>query len=459
MINKMEKKIYSSILKSKIFNKFIFIIIFFLIINIRLFLKLNNNELNENYLKIQKDININFHNKISNKIRIGIYTYSLKNGGLQKLTSLILKYFLSTKIYNLYIFTKLEKETNEYKIPDYISRTVIKEPQLKNLIKQTIINGIDILIYNFYNSTEIKILNSITKLKTIFYIHQSFLYWIYFDYFSFKSLYKSYKSCKYVIALVPFENSLLFRKWGIRSILMNNFISYEYNSIIPSDLSSKTILMLGRCENKLKRCELGIKAMKYILPEIHNCEMKIISELFKFSELKNLSETLNLTKNINFVGYSSRPEIYFKNASLHIFTSISESFGLVLCETKIYGIPNILLALDYLTISKGGTVIIYDDKPELIAKEAIKILKNDTYRRKLGREARKSMKNIKNQLILKKWNKIILSIYNGEEKKKSSKKDIEVLENQIKLLKKRINFFNKTTINDIFNFSYMETLK
>ena len=177
---------------------------------------------------------------------------------------------------------------------------------------------------------------------------------------------------------------------------------------------------------------------------------------------------MNLTKNINFVGYSSRPEIYFKNASLHIFTSISESFGLVLCETKIYGIPNILLALDYLTISKGGTVIIYDDKPELIAKEAIKILKNDTYRRKLGREARKSMKNIKNQLILKKWNKIILSIYNGDnyyqklinqEKKKSSKKDIEVLENQIKLLKKRINFFNKTTINDIFNFSYMETLK
>ena len=121
---------------------------------------------------------------------------------------------------------------------------------------------------------------------------------------------------------------------------MNNFISYEFDFVTPSDLSSNTILMLGRCENKLKRCDLGIISMKYIIKEIPECEMKVISEIFPFSQLKILVRNLNLTNNIIFVGYSSKPETYFKNASLHIFTSISESFGLVLCETKIYGIPN-----------------------------------------------------------------------------------------------------------------------
>ena len=336
------------------------------------------------------------------------------------------------------------------------------------MINQTIKNNIDILIYNFYNSTEIKILTNLKNIKTIFYIHQSFLYWIYFDYFSFISLYKSYQGSKYIIALVPFENDFLFRKWGIRSILMNNFIPYEFNSVTPSDLSSKTILMLGRCENRLKRCDLGIKSMKYIIEEIPECKMKIISEIFPFSPLKLLAQNLNLTKSIIFVGYSSKPEIYFKNASLHIFTSISESFGLVLCETKIYGIPNILLGLDYVTISEGGTIIIYDDKPETIAIESIKILKNSKNRIKLGINARNSMKKINNELILKKWNKIILSIYNGDnyyqklrEKDKNISKNraIKLIENQLNLLKKRETIFNETTLEDLFNFTYMENLK
>jgi glycosyltransferase involved in cell wall biosynthesis len=380
----------------------------------------------------------------------------------------MIEFFLKQKIYDLYIYTKLPKEVNEYIIPNNIFRIVIKIPRLKNLIHQTIKNNIDILIYNFYNCKEIQILNNLKNLKTLFYIHQSFLYWIYFDYSKFISLYKNYQNSKYVINLIPFENDFLFKRWGIKSILMNNFISYEYEAIIPSKLSSKTILMIGRCENKLKRCDLGIKAMKYIIKEIQDCIMNIISEIFPFSTLKSLIQNLSLSNNIHFVGYSSKPETYFKNVSLHIFTSISESFGLVLCETKLFGIPNILLGLDYLTISNGGTIIIYDDNPETIAKESIKILKEYKYRKKLGIEARNSMKKIKNNLIVKKWNKIILSIYNGEkyyqklrekEKKIPKKKAIKLIKNQLKLLKKRVKIFNKTTLEDLLNFTYMENLK
>ena len=44
---------------------------------------------------------------------------------------------------------------------------------------------------------------------------------------------------------------------------MNNYISYDYDLVIPSDLSSKIILMLGRADDKLKRFDLGIKSMIY----------------------------------------------------------------------------------------------------------------------------------------------------------------------------------------------------
>ena len=108
-------------------------------------------------------------------------------------------------------------------------------------------------------------------------------------------------------------------------------------------------------------------------------------------------------------------QIYFKKASLHIFPTNYESFGLVLCETKIYGIPNILLGLNYVSIAKGGTIIIYDDSPETLANNAIKILKNIRYRKKLGKEARKSMKKFNNNILFLKWVQLILSVYKGDE--------------------------------------------
>ena len=445
----------------------ILIIIIFLILKGKIYFKINK-DLNKHYLKIQNEINLKFNHKIKNKIKIGIYTYSLKDGGLQRLTSLILKYFEKIKIYEIYLFTKVKKQKDEYPISNNITRIVITNPEIFNLINQTIINKIDILVYNFYNATEINMLNNLKNIKIIFYIHQSFLYWVYFDYNSFKSLYKAYQNSSYVISIVPFENDYLFKKWGIRSILMYNYISYEYDTIIPSNLSSKIIIMIGRAADKLKRFDLGIKAMEYIIKEVPDCQMKIISSYNKFSLIVKLVHKLNLENYIKFEGYSSKPEIYLKNASLHIFPSISEAFPMVLSETKIFGIPNILVGLDYLSMSNGGTIIIYDDRPESIANEAIKILKNHKYRKYLGKEARKSMEKFNNKFILKRWNQLILSIYNGDNyyqklreqnKTISEKNAINILNNQLKLLKKRDKKFNKITVQDLLNFSKMEKLR
>ena len=248
---------------------------------------------------------------------------------------------------------------------------------------------------------------------------------------------------------------------------MNNFISFEYNYVIPSDLSSQTILMIGRGNDNLKRFDLGVEAMKYITKELPECEMKIISDTYLMEYLEKIVNLLNLENNVNFVGYSSIPEIYYKNASLHLFPSISESFGLILSETKIFGIPNILVGLDYISLAKGGTVIIYDDNSKSIAKEAIKILKDENYRKKLGREARKSMKKFKNELLLKKWIKLVLSIFNGEiyyeklkeQDEKISEKDANnIIKKQIELLKIRLPIFKNITKENIENFTFMQQL-
>ena len=180
-----------------------------------------------------------------------------------------------------------------------------------------------------------------------------------------------------------------------------------------------------------------------------------------------MTNTLKINNFIQFVGYTSKPEIFFKNASLHLFPTLVESFGNVLTETLTYGIPNILVGLDYVSAAKGGTIIIYDDSPVSLANIAIKILKNSRLKKKLGKAARKSMKKFRNDLLLKRWKNLIFSIYKGYNYKALQNKDKvlyrnearKILENQIILLKKRKKELVNITIYNIENLTFMENLK
>lgn len=245
---------------------------------------------------------------------------------------------------------------------------------------------------------------------------------------------------------------------------MDNFITFDYDYIISSQLSSKIILMIGRGADKYKRFRLGIQSMEYIIKDISDSELKIISDLDHIIVLKNLVNNLNLHYNIKFTGFTLTPELHLQNSSLHLFPTLSESFGLVLSEAKIYGIPNILLGLDYVRISNKGTIIIYDDTPESIAKEAIKILNNYKYRIKIGNEARISMKEFNNNHLIKKWIKLLLSIYNCDIyydnlRLKNEQNFKFILQTQIELLKMRTTSFENITINNINNFSFLEQIK
>ena len=420
-------------------------------------------QINENYYDIQKVVNDSFFPPIKYKIRIGIYCYCLKNGGRARITSILINYFYKIKIFNIYLFTKIYKEKNEYFIPEDIKRIII----INNITKVIRKYKINILIYQLSNENEIILLNKMKNVKVIYFLHSSAFYWIYFNYTAFKLIYKAYTNSNYVLSIIPFENNFIFKYWGIKSLLLTNFITYDYNRVIPSDMSSKNILMIGRGNNKMKRFEIGINAMEYVFQEIPESRLIIISDNKGIENLRYISNILNIEKKIEFVGYTSTPEIYFKTTILHLFPSLTEAFPLVLCETKIYGIPNVIIGLDYVSIAQNGTIIIYNDEPEIFGKEIIKIVNNNLFIKKLGVEARKSIKIYNNNLLLRKWIKLILSIYNGyylkiykkEESKKFLNKEKTILKNQVKFLKLRLNIFKNINLTDYLNFSFIEKIK
>ena len=94
-------------------------------------------KLNEEYLQFKAGLNINFNNNINKIIRIGIYTISISDGGLQRITSIIINFLDNIKIFKIYLFSIKEKEENEYSISDNIKRIVIKNiKDTKDLVKK-----------------------------------------------------------------------------------------------------------------------------------------------------------------------------------------------------------------------------------------------------------------------------------------------------------------------------------
>ena len=392
-------------------------------------------------------------------IKVAFYCNSIKYGGGERVVALLINLLEAEKNFTIYLITNQGVLEGEYSIPNSTKRISLSEKKM-NVFTAIRIEHIDIFIYNGYSKSDIKKLNRLKKTEVIYYNHSGFFYWIYQQIYKFKdTIYEIYKECKYIISLIPLENDYLFKKWGINSILMDNPLTFEYDSVIPSDLSQNNIVMIGRGNDINKRFDIGIKSMKNIIEEIPDCKMYIISE--NCEELQKLIKSLNLEKNVIFTGYQKNIEEYLKNSSLHIFPSIAESYGLVMSETKIYGIPTILCGLDYITLAKGGTVIIYDDNPNTLAKEAIKILKNETYKKKLGVEARKSLDKHNNNVIAKRWVKLLLAVYKGdnksfrelEEDKMTEEEAERILNNQLKLIHMRVPRLKDITLEQLKSYS------
>jgi len=96
-------------------------------------------------------LNIDFNNINKNKIKIGIYSKGLSNGGRAKITSILINFLTEIKKFDVYLYTLFNESKYDYFIPNITKRIIIKN----NLLEKCNQNQIDILIYQMGNITEI----------------------------------------------------------------------------------------------------------------------------------------------------------------------------------------------------------------------------------------------------------------------------------------------------------------
>ncbi|MBM0066067.1 glycosyltransferase [Alkalicoccobacillus gibsonii] len=180
----------------------------------------------------------------------------------------------------------------------------------------------------------------------------------------------------------------------------------------------KKIVMVARL-NAQKSHDHAIKALAKAKHEVPDIKLVLVGDGENKENIKHLIEELGVEDNVEMVGFSHNPSIYYQEAAFSILTSDYEGFGLVLLESLVNGCPVVSYDLKYgpSDIIKDGMngLLVENKNIEQLADKMIELLRDNNLLTKLRRNANVSMltefnedtfvnnwSNLYNSILLKK---------------------------------------------------------
>ena len=227
---------------------------------------------------------------------------------------------------------------------------------------------------------------------------------------------KVVKSCYNMDTLVLVSDSLrsFYKKqmkeanYKCKCVFIPNMIEDIPKNV--SKLNTKNLISIGRLAKEKGVTDLIelFKELKEKNPK-ENYHLHLVGDGAERNKVVDMIYRYDLTKDITVHGYLKKKDInvLFKDTSLYLMTSYTESFGLVLVEAMAYGIPCLSYtsaegANDLITNDYNGYLIENRNKDEMIEKIEY-IMNNDNKRKELGKNARSYSLNYTGDIVKKQW--------------------------------------------------------
>ena len=364
--------------------------------------------------KENNTINNNIENNKNNNKKIGLaFVYlTLYSNGIARFITLTANYFMKTGKYDICFITKAPY-SKEYKYDSNIKRFIAYDNYtlIKNI---TMHEHIDIFILQntcapsivkFYKSLGKKVIGMFHGIYMSAMFHgriSSYRSWINFD------LLDSY------VFIAP-DDYFFYKKLGFKNeIYIPNMCTFEPSEIKSSNLTYNNIMMLGRLNDEIKGVKYAIMAMTYIVKEVPDAKLTLVTSDSRIQYIKNLTEKLNLTKNV-FINYHTyNISAHFLNSSVHMYTSLSEAFPMAMNEGKAHGLPIVAFDVPFSPPYQDGVIVVDLLDYKALARETISLLKDYNYRKKMGEIAKKSLYKFSNKEIAELWERLFKSLLSGD---------------------------------------------
>ena len=232
---------------------------------------------------------------------------------------------------------------------------------------------------------------------------------------------KALQACDAIQVLMAYDKDILQR--GVAGIRQERI--WRIPNSVPQyevDNAGKELLIteVARLEKKVKRQHLLIEAFSQIANNYPQWRLELWGEEQHSDaytrELRHLIEEHHLQERSALCGNSNDVLSVYRRASIFVFPSIAEGFGLSLAEAMSAGLPVVAyrscLAAKEL-IRNGETGILVEDGVGALA-EGLKVLMgNAALRERIGKAAHEAMKQFAPEKIWNQWENLLKEVVSG----------------------------------------------
>ena len=183
-------------------------------------------------------------------------------------------------------------------------------------------------------------------------------------------------------------------------------IRKRYN-LVPEQ---KLLLYAGRIA-KEKNIEFLLYAFRNILNKRPNTYLMLVGKRNHKNYLVNIIKKFNLQTSVFLVGHSNAVQNYYGAADLFVFSSTTETQGLVLVEAMAAGTPVVAVdAPGVREVINGKNGFMVRESIKEFSEKVIKVLDDNKLREKMSQNARKTATNYSISKMSRKMLKVYKSV-------------------------------------------------
>lgn len=347
------------------------------------------------------------------------------NGGVEKVNAQLINMWAEAG-YKVILITEEEPNNLDYFYPqDKVKRKIVPSffnmpDRLRTFQKILTEEQVDIFINHGWTNPSVLWECVLMKNLQIPYVLYAHGYFSCFYSANYALYYQIFRMTDLVIAISE-TNARFYQMCGCQTCLVQNPIPQELkNAKQTADLNSHHILWVGRIAEG-KRPLDTLLVLKKVREQIPDAVLDIVGSAEKnyLEQMHLLSKELGVFDAINFHGLQPEDKMsdFYMNCALLLFTSESEGYPMTLLESKAFGIPCVMYSLPYLSLVKDGLGFLSAELGDIntMADNVIRLLKDDAFRKSLGREAKESFDTFANYDLSETWHKIF-DFCEGKEK-------------------------------------------
>lgn len=327
---------------------------------------------------------------------IGIFYHRYDQGGVERVISLQIPLFLKMG-YRVVLITE-ETHPNEFTLPENVKReTIIKQyvnGRADDWVRIIQENQIDCILHHAALSHELLFDILLSKSLGKYFVlgrHGLETVDMAWNSIAIANFYKIAKFSDKLLVLTTIDCNY-YQTMGVNACYLPNPIQFSLHQQ-PKE-TGKVILWSGRLD-AYKNYIDALRIMKLVVSVHPEAQLIMLGREFDQNSGNQVLQFIrnhHLEKNVHWFGAVPDVEKYYELANIFLMTSSFESFGMVIAESKSFGLPLVTYDMPYLEMLKDGKGYLNVPQGDIdaAADKICMLLEDETLYNRLSAEAKES---------------------------------------------------------------------